>query len=133
MADANRIQGRERTDAQSEHPNESLSEPLYSPFERALRTVITPSYGYRAKLLDLFERRAGLTLIQAWRNGRAKPPQWALDILAKAIEHQSTQGRRALAQCPVAVPAGIRGATVLATWRASQARLRDAQKEKAGD
>ena len=52
---------------------------LTPPMDRAIRGLV-PS-GSRRAILALFDNRATWSAIRHWRKGRAKPPQWAVDIL----------------------------------------------------
>ena len=40
----------------------------------------------KARLVTLFKGRASYSLIQAWRYGHRKPPEWAYDILIAELE-----------------------------------------------
>ena len=58
--------------------------PKVNNFRVLLERLIPPPIP-RAALLELFDNRATFAMIDAWRFGNVKAPQWARDILAKKI------------------------------------------------
>lgn len=91
-------------------------------FERALRNLLgrpTP-----ASVTALLGERAPYSSIRDWRDGRHKPPNWAREIVAKAIADRDRELLADLTQYQRTDRANIHA---LAAWRARRA----AQKEKA--
>ena len=65
------------------HPGTAREARLATPIARAL-AVLAPS-GSHKEIQAIFHGRAGWPRIRAWRDGRAMPPQWAVDCLRSRI------------------------------------------------
>lgn len=84
----------------------------------------------RKALAALVDSRVHWETVRAWRDGRNRPPQWALDLInAKLMAH----GARYLELANTPAPAFNRKGAIenLNRYRAAQAAKRNATSEKA--
>jgi hypothetical protein len=101
--------------AAPKHNTKFGEQPVTTLFDQAIRELV-PDNDTR-KIVSLFQGRVGRPAICHWRVGRRKPPWWALDIVARALEARAQLARRVRA-----IPAGDTnaGAKALARWRATR-------------
>jgi len=121
---ANRAPAAGGENMQPKYPGRPPRPIATNAFERNLRLLLgrpTP-----ATVLAVLGNRAPYYLVRGWRDGRRKPPAWAAQMVAKALEEQRAE---ATADLLANIAPGRHGNRALTAWQAHRA----AQKEKAGN
>lgn len=106
--------------ARSEYRGRLPWKPVTNPIGRAILWLL-PAPIAKHDALNLFDGRAKYGAIKAWRHGKRRPPQWAVEILERKLRERMAPGVELCEQIYSAVGPGMAaaGTRSLNAWRAA--------------